>query len=128
VKGEALRRSGMLAGLLAGPFFLVSVGLNTRASLGLPSSAWLGNSWAASRFHGLAMAHRLAVPRTGRSPPPGIVGHIGGGVAVRVGIGFGVAAWRCSEREVTGLHAVPCHRTNAGPVRARGSLVQLARS
>ena len=33
VKGELLRRAGALAGLLAGPFFLVSVGLNTRASM-----------------------------------------------------------------------------------------------
>ena len=30
----ALRRAGALAGLLAGPFFLLSVGLNTWASLG----------------------------------------------------------------------------------------------
>jgi len=34
VKGEALRRAGVLAGLLAGPIFLVSVGLNTWASVG----------------------------------------------------------------------------------------------
>jgi hypothetical protein len=34
VKGEALRRAGVLAGLLAGPIFLVSVGLNTWASIG----------------------------------------------------------------------------------------------
>ncbi len=34
MKGEALRRAGVLAGILAGPFFLVSVGLNTWASLG----------------------------------------------------------------------------------------------
>jgi hypothetical protein len=34
VKSEGLRRAGVLAGLLAGPFFLVSVGLNTWASLG----------------------------------------------------------------------------------------------
>jgi len=34
VKGKLLRRAGALAGLLAGPFFLVSVGLNTRASMG----------------------------------------------------------------------------------------------
>jgi hypothetical protein len=34
VKGEALRRAGVLAGILAGPFFLVSVGLNTWASVG----------------------------------------------------------------------------------------------
>jgi hypothetical protein len=34
VKGEALRRVGVFAGILAGPFFLVSVGLNTWASLG----------------------------------------------------------------------------------------------
>jgi hypothetical protein len=29
-----LRRAGVLAGILAGPFFLVSIGLNTWASLG----------------------------------------------------------------------------------------------
>ena len=34
VKGEALRRAGAIAGLVAGPFFLVSVGLNSWASVG----------------------------------------------------------------------------------------------
>ena len=34
VKGATLRRAGVFAGILAGPFFLVSVGLNTWASLG----------------------------------------------------------------------------------------------
>jgi hypothetical protein len=34
VKGATLRGAGVLAGLLAGPFFLVSVGLNTWASIG----------------------------------------------------------------------------------------------
>jgi hypothetical protein len=34
VKNKALRRAGVLAGILAGPYFLVSVGLNTWASLG----------------------------------------------------------------------------------------------
>ena len=34
MKGEALRRAGVLAGILAGPCFLVSVGLNTWANLG----------------------------------------------------------------------------------------------
>jgi hypothetical protein len=34
VKGATLRSAGVLAGLLAGPFFLVSVGLNTWASIG----------------------------------------------------------------------------------------------
>jgi hypothetical protein len=33
VKGEALRRAGVVAGLVAGPFFLVSVGLNSWASI-----------------------------------------------------------------------------------------------
>jgi len=33
-KAKALRRAGVLAGLLAGPFFLASVGLNTWASIG----------------------------------------------------------------------------------------------
>jgi hypothetical protein len=41
VKGEPLRRAGVLAGLLAGPIFLVSVGLNTWASVGyLHQLAW----------------------------------------------------------------------------------------
>src|SRR5688500_15009040 len=41
VKGEALRRAGVLSGLLAGPIFLVSVGLNTSASVGyLHQLAW----------------------------------------------------------------------------------------
>ena len=34
VKGATLRRAGVLAGLLVGPFFLASVGLNTWASTG----------------------------------------------------------------------------------------------
>jgi hypothetical protein len=33
VKRATLRRAGVLAGLLAGPFFLVSVGLNTWAGI-----------------------------------------------------------------------------------------------
>jgi hypothetical protein len=33
-KGEALRRAGAIAGLAAGPFFLISVGLNSWASIG----------------------------------------------------------------------------------------------
>jgi hypothetical protein len=32
-KGEALRRAGVVAGLVAGPFFLISVGLNSWASI-----------------------------------------------------------------------------------------------
>lgn len=32
MRGQALRRAGTLAGLLVGPFFLISVGLNTWAS------------------------------------------------------------------------------------------------
>jgi hypothetical protein len=34
VKAATLRRAGVLAGSLAGPFFFVSVGLNTWASIG----------------------------------------------------------------------------------------------
>ena len=34
MKGPALGRAGVFAGILAGPFFLISVGLNTWASLG----------------------------------------------------------------------------------------------
>jgi len=34
VKGATLRRAGVIAGVLAGPFFLISVGLNTWASIG----------------------------------------------------------------------------------------------
>jgi Protein of unknown function (DUF998) len=33
LKGEALRRAGAIAGLVAGPFFWISVGLNTWASI-----------------------------------------------------------------------------------------------
>jgi Protein of unknown function (DUF998) len=41
VKAKLLRRAGVFAGLLAGPFFLVSVGLNTWASIGyLHSLGW----------------------------------------------------------------------------------------
>jgi hypothetical protein len=58
VKGEALRRAGVLAGLLAGPFFLVSVGLNTWASVGyLHQLGWefmCGEQvpWPSSLAHG----------------------------------------------------------------------------
>ena len=34
MKGATLHRAGVLAGFLAGPFFLISVGLNTWASIG----------------------------------------------------------------------------------------------
>jgi hypothetical protein len=34
VKAKLLRRAGVLAGILGGPFFLISIGLNTWASLG----------------------------------------------------------------------------------------------
>ena len=33
LKGKALRRAGAIAGLVAGPFFLISVGLNSWASI-----------------------------------------------------------------------------------------------
>ena len=33
LEGEALRRAGAIAGLVAGPFFLISVGLNSWASI-----------------------------------------------------------------------------------------------
>jgi hypothetical protein len=40
-KGEALRRAGAIAGLAAGPFFLISVGLNSWASIDyLHSLGW----------------------------------------------------------------------------------------
>jgi hypothetical protein len=40
-KGEALRRTGAIAGLAAGPFFLISVGLNSWASIDyLHSLGW----------------------------------------------------------------------------------------
>jgi hypothetical protein len=40
-KGEALRRAGAIAGLVAGPFFLISVGLNSWASIDfLHSLGW----------------------------------------------------------------------------------------
>ena len=68
VKSEGLRRAGVLAGLLAGPIFLVSVGLNTWASLGyLHQLAWefVGGE---SRFRGLARWH--AGRTVGRKLPP----------------------------------------------------------
>ena len=58
VKGEALRRAGVLAGILAGPCFLVSVGLNTWASLGyIHQLGWefVGSEqvpWPSSLTHG----------------------------------------------------------------------------
>jgi hypothetical protein len=58
VKAKPLRRAGALAGILAGPFFLVSVGLNTWASLGyLHQLGWefVGSEqvpWPSSLTHG----------------------------------------------------------------------------
>jgi hypothetical protein len=58
VKGEARRRAGVLAGLLAGPFFLISVGLNTWASIDyLHQLGWefVGGGqvpWPSSLAHG----------------------------------------------------------------------------
>jgi hypothetical protein len=46
VKGATLRRAAVFAGILAGPFFLVSVGLNTWPAL-VTCISWAGNSWAA---------------------------------------------------------------------------------
>jgi hypothetical protein len=55
-EAKPLRRAGALAGILAGPFFLVSVGLNTWASLGYLHL--LGGEFvAADRFRGLARWH-----------------------------------------------------------------------
>ena len=70
-----------LAGVLA-----ASRGTGSRILRGLCSAVWL--------YLGLVAA--LVLPHH-----PGSWGRIGGGVAVLVGIGFGVAAWRGSEREVT---------------------------
>jgi hypothetical protein len=56
MKAKPLRRAGVLAGVLAGPFFLVSVGLNTWAAL-VTFISLAGNSWAACRFRGLARWH-----------------------------------------------------------------------
>jgi hypothetical protein len=49
MKAKPLRRAGVLAGILAGPFFLVSVGLNTWAAL-VTFISLAGNSLAACRF------------------------------------------------------------------------------
>jgi hypothetical protein len=69
-----------LAGVLA-----ASRGPGSRILRGLCSAVWL--------YLGLVAA--LVLPHH-----PGSWGRIGGGVAVLVGIGFGVAAWRGSERQV----------------------------
>jgi hypothetical protein len=71
-----------LAGVLA-----ASRGPSSRILRGLCSAVWL--------YLGLVAA--LVLPHH-----PGSWGRIGGAVAVLVGIGFGVAAWRDSEREITG--------------------------
>jgi hypothetical protein len=71
-----------LAGVLA-----ASRGPGWRILRGLCSAVWL--------YLGLVAA--LVLPHH-----PGSWGRIGGAAALLVGIGFGVAAWRGSEREVTG--------------------------
>jgi hypothetical protein len=71
-----------LAGVLA-----ASHGPGCRILRGLCSAVWLY----------LGLVATLVLPRH-----PGSWGRIGGGVALLVGIGFGVAAWRGSEHELTG--------------------------
>jgi len=71
-----------LAGVLA-----VSGGPGCRILRGLCSAVWL--------YLGLVAA--LVLPHH-----PGSWGRIGGAVAFLVGVGFGVATWRQSEREPTG--------------------------
>jgi hypothetical protein len=71
-----------LAGVLA-----VSRGPGSRILRGLCSAVWL--------YFGLVAA--LVLPHH-----PGSWGRIGGGVAVLVGVGFGVAARHGAEREITG--------------------------
>jgi hypothetical protein len=71
-----------LAGVLA-----TSRGPGCRILRGLCSAVWL--------YLGLVAA--LVLPHH-----PGSWGRIGGAVAFLVGVGFGVAAWRGSEREITG--------------------------
>jgi hypothetical protein len=71
-----------LAGVLA-----ASRGPGCRILRGLCSAVW--------RYLGMAAA--LVLPHH-----PGSWGRIGGAAALLVGVGFGVAAWRGSEREVTG--------------------------
>jgi hypothetical protein len=71
-----------LAGVLA-----ASRGPGWRMLRGLCSAVWL--------YLGLVAA--LVLPHH-----PGSWGRIGGAAALMVGVGFGVATWRGSEREVTG--------------------------
>lgn len=71
-----------LAGVLA-----ASCGPGWRILRGLCSAVWL--------YLGVVAA--LVLPHH-----PGSWGRIGGAVALLVGIGFGLAAWRGSGREVTG--------------------------
>jgi hypothetical protein len=72
-----------LAGVLA-----ASRGPGWRILRALCSAVWLY----------LGMVAALVLPHH-----PGSRGRIGGAVAFLVGIGFGIAAWRGSEREVTGF-------------------------
>ena len=78
-----------LAGVLA-----ASRGPGWRILRALCSAVWL--------YLGLVAA--LVLPHH-----PGSWGRLGGAAALLVGVGFGVAAWRGSEREVTGTprHALP---------------------
>jgi hypothetical protein len=74
-KAELIRDAGVLAGILAGPFFLVSVGLKPGSAL-ITSISLAGNSWAVSRFRG--RARWLAAPTVGprlRRQVKGELGH-----------------------------------------------------
>ena len=69
------------------PGLTVSTGSSESPVANPPSAVWL--------YLGLVAA--LVLPHH-----PGSWGRLGGAAALLVGVGFGVAAWRGSEREVTG--------------------------
>jgi hypothetical protein len=120
-------RSVLILAALAGAALLVTAAIAFPRQIGGPDAAARGGWWldyaehatvlalagvfAASRGRGwrilrglcsavwlyLGVVAALVLPHH-----PGSWGRIGGGVAFLVGIGFGVAAWRGSEGEVSG--------------------------
>lgn len=104
VKGNALRRAGALAGIVAGPLFLVSAQLSSRASLGYLHEL-AGNSTAASRSPTtsrliviLAVAVRDRLPRRRASSFAVVqLAFWGGAAARRLQGRYADAQWRKSR-------------------------------
>jgi hypothetical protein len=89
----------LILAALAGAALLVTAAVALPRQIDGIDPAARGGWWSDYAEHAtvLALAGVLAA-----SGGPGWWGRIGGAAALLVGLGFGVAAWRGSEREMTG--------------------------